>query len=236
MKKLVSLTLALMLITLVACSSDAGDTKSSLVTDPLGDWNRLVEEGKTTEDMVVNGDMVVGEGPLGPGVYDMEVLSLNGHVANLKGTRQEGYDMPLRYIITVPENSPTYPSKLRLILFKGDTLNFNKEATVKFTAVPKKVDMTNELGIGHFIVGRDIQAGHYKLDTNVALDPTYGSLGWQVYHYSAETGEESDYELNPDNPNVDLDIKDGDVITTILDTDSEETAANDAKLIFNQVQ
>ncbi len=41
---------------------------------------------------------------------------------------------------------------------------------------------------------------------------------------------------NPDNPNVDLDIKDGDVITTILDTDSEETAANDAKLIFNQVQ
>ena len=70
--------------------------------------------------------------------------------------------------------------RLDLFYLMEILLQLQDISKVKFNAVAKEVEPSNELGQGEFIVGRDIKEGTYKLSTNVNLNPEFSNLGWDV--------------------------------------------------------
>src|SRR5690625_1089042 len=127
-----------------------------------------------------------------------------------------------------------YPSKIRIILFEGDVLELRNISKVKFNAVPEKVEPSNELGIGEFIVGRDIVAGDYKLSTNATLDPEYDNIGWDISIYNDNNGKSRDQSLTATNNDVVIRLKDGEIVSTDFYNTDRDSSTDDARLIFSE--
>ena len=124
--------------------------------------------------------------------------------------------------------------KIRIILFEEDRLEFSDISKVKFNAVPEEVDPSNELGIGEFIVGRDIMPGDYKLSTNVEMDPEFENLGWNISIYNDEKGKQRDQMFTATNDDVLVSLKEGEIISLFYDNIDYESSADEAKLIFTE--
>jgi hypothetical protein len=97
------------------------------------------------------------------------------------------------------------------------------------------VTESNQLGIGNYVVGRDIKAGTYKLSTNMKMDSEYGNLGWSLEIYNDATGDSKDQSYNPDNQDVAVKLTDGEIVTTSFDNTQDGVSSDTARLIFTAV-
>ena len=158
-------------------------------------------------------------------------LQITGGSGNIFGTRKSENGLYINFVAGAVGNIGNYASKIRLILFDGDTLQLQDISKVKFNAVPKEVEPSNELGQGEFIVGRDIKEGTYKLSTNVNLDPqlNYKSHETCIYRKTSKS-----QEYNPGNTDVVVKLKNNQVLSINYSGFDESTKADDAKLIFTE--
>lgn len=240
MKKFIAFILLLFVgTTLVGCQSDSKTSegnprvKQSNVkngtSDPL---QKLIDNSKSTDEIYVTDDITVGEkGDVVPGIYDIEVTGGSG---NIFGTRKSEDGLYINFVAGALGNSGNYASKTRLILFDGDTLQLDDISKVKFNAVAKEVEPSNELGQGEFIVGRDIKEGTYKLSTNVNLDPQFNNLGWDVTIEDLDSNTSKSQEYNPGNTDVVVKLKKNQVLSINYTGYDESTKVDDAKLIFTE--
>lgn len=222
----------------VKSDSTSKSKKSSSVKDvtkessSVEEMNSLAKQSKSTEEIYATGDIVVGEnGDVKPGIYDLEITGGSG---NIFGNRKNHLMLFINWLGGAPGTSVDYPSKIRIILFEGDSLELKSISKVKFTAVPAQVQMTNELGIGEYVVGRDIKAGTYKLTTNVKMDPQFDNLGWTVDIYNISTKKTKEQTLTPGNQDVVVKLEDGDIISTSLYNTDQDIPSDDARLIFTE--
>jgi len=198
--------------------------------NPLDALNILATQSTDTDEIYVTDDIVVGENEeVTPGIYDLEITGGSG---NISGERASVELLFISWIGGAKGNSGNYPTKIRMLLFEGDTLEFSDISKVKFHAVPEKIEPSNELGIGEFIVGRDIEPGDYKLSTNVKLDPEFENLGWDTTIYNDETGKTKDQTLTAMNDDVVVSLKEGEIISISYGGTDEKVSADDAKLTF----
>ncbi|MDQ0154136.1 hypothetical protein [Robertmurraya andreesenii] len=206
------------------------EDKSEEKYAPLDILNQLATLSTQTEELYVTGDIVIGENEeVTPGIYDLEITGGSG---NILGDRSSVSSLFINWVGGAKGNTGGYPSKIRMILFEGDTLEFSDISKVKFNAVPEKVEPSNELGIGEFIVGRDIMPGDYKLSTNVKLNPEFDNLGWSITIYNDENGESRDQMYTATNDDVVVSLKEGEVISISYDNTDHGSSSDDAKLIF----
>lgn len=198
----------------------------------LGLYNEMAKNSKSTEEIYVTGDVLVGEGKdVNPGIYDLEITGGSG---NIFGTRKSLYAPFINYLAGAPETSNPYASKIRIILFDGDVLQFKNISKIKFTAVPVEVQTSNELGVGEYIVGRDIKPGRYKLSTNKAMDSEYKNIGWDIYIVNETNKSNKEQRFNPGNPDVVVKLEEGEIISTTFQTTSQDPSIDDARLIFTE--
>ena len=194
-------------------------------SDPL---QKLIDSSKSTDEIYATDDITVGEkGDVKPGIYDIEVTGGSG---NILGTRKSEDGLYINFVAGAVGNDTNYvnyASKIRLILFDGDTLQVQNISKVKFNAVPKEVESSNELGQGEFIVGRDIKEGTYKLSTNANLD-------WSITIEDLNSNTSKSQEYNPGNTDVVVKLKKNQVISINYNRVDESTKADDAKLIFTE--
>lgn len=196
---------------------------------------RLAASSKSTGDIYVTGKLKVGEKQsLKPGIYDMTVTGGSGNVSGERKSVTTG--MFINWIAGVPSADSSDPSKIRMILMEGDELELSDISKVNFTAVSEKVTESNQIGIGNYVVGRDIKAGKYKLSTNMKMDPEYSNLGWSLSIYNDDSGESRDQSLNPDSSDVAVDIKDGEILTTDFESTQDGVSADTAKLVFTPIK
>lgn len=199
--------------------------------------NQLASTSKSTDEIYVTGEITVGdEQTVSPGIYD---LSVTGGSGNITGSRKSVNGMFINWLGGAPGNDSGYASHIRIVLLDGDTLNFSNISKIKFTAVPEKITPSTQLGIGNFIVGRDIPAGNYKLSTNMTMNPQFANLGWTFSIYNDENGNERSQDYNPGNSDVVVSLKDGEIITTsFMNSNYYDTKISDdnAKLIFTTVK
>ena len=240
MKKLIAFILLLFVgTTLVGCQSDSktseGNPKvkqSNVKTTKSDPFQELIDNSKSTDEIYVTDDITVGKkGDVEPGIYDIEVTGGSG---NIFGTRKSENGLYINFVAGAVGNIGNYASKIRLILFDGDTLQLQDISKVKFNAVPKEVEPSNELGQGEFIVGRDIKEGTYKLSTNVNLDPQLNNLGWSVTIEDLDSNTSKSQEYNPGNTDVVVELKNNQVLSINYSGFDESTKADDAKLIFTE--
>ncbi|RST99616.1 hypothetical protein CBF37_03995 [Vagococcus vulneris] len=191
--------------------------------------NDFAEESKNSEPISISGDVKVGkDDAVTPGIYDLDILGGEG---NILGDRKDGNPLLINWAGAA--NGISQPSKIRIILFEGDVLQFSDISQVKFTAVPKDVSPSNEIGVGEFIVGRDIAPGKYTLSTNMQMDPDFDTLGWDIQTLDIENSKIDNLRLSPANSDVSVDLKDGQIISTSYYNSNNGENANDARLIFN---
>ncbi|MCE2098342.1 hypothetical protein ACXOKH_02465 [Streptococcus thermophilus] len=229
-------------IGLVGCQNDSkkseGNPKvkqSKVHTAKSDPFQKLIDSSKSTDEIYVTDDITVGEkGDVKPGIYDIEVTGGSG---NIFGTRKSEDGPHINFLAGTVGNDINYASKIRLILFDGDTLQLENISKVKFNAVAKEVEPSNELGQGEFIVGRDIKEGTYKLSTNVNLNPEFSNLdlGWSLTIEDLDSNTSKSQEYNPGNTDVVVKLKKNQVLSIYYDGLSDEsTKADDAKLIFTE--
>lgn len=127
------------------------------------------------------------------------------------------------------------PFKIENSSFEGDILKFRNISKIKLIAVPEKVEPSNELGVGEFIVGRDIPAGDYKLSTNAKLNPEYANLGWSTRIYNDSDGQNREQQLTGVNTDVAVSLKDGEIISISYDNTDHGSSSDDARLIFTNL-
>src|SRR5699024_7372251 len=191
-------------------SGDLADEQNEDTTEeynPLDILNELATYSEDIDEVYITEDLVVGEKEeVNPGIYDLEVVGGSG---NLSGSRANPSSLHLNWALGEKGNSGGYPSKVRLILFEGDTLKFRDISKVKFNAISEEVESSNELGIGEFIVGRDITPGEYKLSTNVDMNPDFENLGWDIRIYNDENGESRDQKFTATNDDVLVKLEEG---------------------------
>lgn len=196
--------------------------------------DQLAAESKATGEIYVTGKLEVGKkNTLKPGIYDMTVTGGSGNVTGDRKSVTSG--MFINWIAGAKGNEDNEPSTIRIILMEGDELELRDIAKVTFIPVPEKVTPSNQLGIGNYVVGRDIKAGTYKLSTNVKLDPEFNNLGWGISTYNDDDGEEHDQSLTPESSDVAVELKDGEIITTDFDGTDDTVPADSARLIFTPV-
>ncbi|MDN5958120.1 MAG: hypothetical protein L0H98_08545 [Lacticaseibacillus paracasei] len=213
----------------------SSSSKQAEKDDIVSIMNSLAGQSKSTGEIYVTGDMKVGKkNTLKPGIYDMTVTGGSG---NVMGTRKSVLSgMPINWAAGVSGTDDNdYPSKIRIILLNGDILKMSNISKVSFTAIPEKVTPTNELGIGNYVVGRDIKPGTYKLSTNMKMDSEFSNLGWSISIYNDGTDDSTDKELNPGSPDVAVELKKGEIITTSFDNTDNGTPTDNAKLTFTPV-
>lgn len=244
MKKLLFIFIAVAL--LVACSNNnesANNEKSvheveneqedkpkEESNNPLEVLNHLATLSNDTKELYVTDKIVIKEdGEVTPGIYDLEITGGSG---NIMGERESVTSLFINWVGGAKGNDGDYPSKIRMLLFEGDTLTFDNIAKIKFNAVPEKVEPSNELGIGEFIVGRDILPGDYKLSTNAKLSTEFENLGWNISIYNDETGEIRDQMLTGTNDDVAVKLREGEVISISYDNTDYGSSSDDARLIF----
>lgn len=173
--------------------------------------------------------LLQAKGDVEPGIYDIEVTGGSG---NILGTRKSEDGLFINFVAGAVGNITNDASKIRLILFDGDTLQLQNISKVKFNAVPKEVEPSNELGQGEFIVGRDIKEGTYKLSTNVNLNPEFSNLGWSITIEDLDSNTSKSQEYNPSNTDVVVKLKNNQVLSINYSGYDESTKADDAKLIL----
>lgn len=241
--KKISLLLSILAITtLTACSQNAENDNTihevqesteqqSEKDSPLDLLNQLATLSKSTEEIYVTGDLKIGKDEdINPGIYNLEITGGSG---NIFGERAAVPSLFINWV-GAAKGSGDYPSKVRILLFEGDVLKLDNISKVKFNAVPEKVEPSNELGIGEFIVGRDITAGDYKLSTNANLNPEYDNLGWSIRIYNDSDGRSREQNLTATNNDVAVSLKDGEVISISYDNTDYGSSSDDAKLIFSE--
>lgn len=201
---------------------------------PLEILNQLATLSTQTEELYVTDNIIIGENEeVTPGIYDLEITGGSG---NIFGERSTISSLFINWVGGASGNDGGYPSKIRMILFEGDTLEFSDISKIKFNSVPEKVEPSNELGIGEFIVGRDIMPGDYKLSTNVKLNPEFENLGWNITIYNDENGQSRDQMFTATNDDVAVSLKEGEVISISYDNTDYGSSSDDAKLIFAELQ
>ena len=206
--------------------------QSNVKTTKSDPFQELIDNSKSTDEIYVTDDITVGKkGDVEPGIYDIEVTGGSG---NIFGTRKSENGLYINFVAGAVGNIGNYASKIRLILFDGDTLQLQDISKVKFNEVPKEVEPSNELGQGEFIVGRDIKEGTYKLSTNVNLDPQLNNLGWSVTIEDLDSNTSKSQEYNPGNTDVVIKLKNNQVLSINYSGFDELTKADDAKLIFTE--
>jgi len=194
--------------------------------------NQLATSSTQTEEMYITNNINIGKNEeVKPGIYDLEILGGSG---NITGERASIPSLFINWVGSAKENGGDYPSKIRMILFEGDLLEFRNISKVKFNPVPEKVESSNELGIGEFIVGRDILPGDYKLSTNAKLNPDYDNLGWDIKIYNDEDGQTRDQTLTAINDDILVSLKEGEIISLSYDNTDYGSSSDEAKLIFTE--
>lgn len=208
------------------------EEKASSVLDMFNE--ELASSGKSTEEVYVTGDITVGEdGDVKPGIYDLQVTGGDGYVTI---DHDELYYFYSSFSMAAPGTEYSYsPSSVRVILFDGMTIEFSDISKVRFTAVGKDVTPSNELGIGNFIVGRDIKPGTYKLSSSVSLDTEYSSE-WDLTIYNFDSEKGRDQSLSKENSDVAVKLEEGEVITVQYDNWDSEVPTDKARLIFTSVE
>ncbi|WP_205729355.1 hypothetical protein [Exiguobacterium mexicanum] len=195
--------------------------------------NQLATISTQTEELYVTDNIVVGEDQdVKPGIYDLEIIGGSG---NILGERSSVSSLFINWVGGAKGNTGGYPSKIRMILFEDDILEFTNISKVKFNAVPETVTPSNQLGIGEFIVGRDIKPGDYKLSTDVKLDPEYDNLGWRISIYNDETGDSRDQMFTATNNDVAVSLKEGEIISISYDNTDYGSSSDDARLVFSEL-
>lgn len=208
-------------------------TEDEELNDPLDILNHLATQSVETDELYVTDDIVIGENEeVKPGIYDLEITGGSG---NIFGERSSVPTMSINWVGGAKGNGGDYPTEIRMILFKGDTLEFLDISKVKFNAVPEKVDPSNELGIGDFIVGRDILPGDYKLSTNAKLSTEFDNLGWDISIYNDESGQSRGQIFTSSNDDVVVKLKEGEVISIYYDNTDYGSSSDDARLIFSEL-
>ena len=224
----------------VKTDSTPKSEKNSSVTDvtkgnsSLEEMNLLAKQSKSTEEIYVTGDVVVGlNGDVKPGIYDLEITGGSG---NIFGNRKDAFSLFINWVAGAPGISTDYPSKIRIILFEGDILDFSNISKIKFNAVPEKVEMSNEVGIGEYVVGRDIKAGTYKLSTNINMNSEFQNLGWSLSIYNMLTKTSKNQTLDPSNLDVAVKLEEGEIISISLHNTDDNVSSDDARLIFTELK
>lgn len=213
-------------------TSDAEDEKESESNNTLDALNQLAALSVDSEEIYITDDLIIGENEeVKPGIYDMEVTGGSG---NIFGNRSSVPSLFINWVAGPKDNSGDYPSIIRMILLEGDTLEFSDISKVKFNAVPENVEPSNELGIGEFIVGRDILPGDYKLSTEVKLNPEFENLGWSFTIYNDENGKSRDQTFTATNNDVVVSLKEGEIISISYDNTDYGSSSDDARLIFTE--
>ncbi|MDR0299746.1 MAG: hypothetical protein LBI13_06650 [Streptococcaceae bacterium] len=213
------------------------DSSSEEKQSTLGILNELAAESKTTDEIYITGDITVGAGQsVTPGIYD---LTITGGEGNITGERKSINGLFINWIGGVSGNTSGDASTIRVLLFNGDILKFSNISKVKFTAIPAKVTSSTQIGIGNYVVGRDIPAGTYKLSTNMQLSAQFQNLGWNIDIYNDTTRSSQSQAYNSGNSDVAVSLKEGEVLTTTFDNSNYyETgiSSDTAKLIFTPVK
>ncbi|MGT2960144.1 hypothetical protein [Streptococcus caballi] len=252
MKKILlpSVTLLAALV-LVGCSSTSGETskmqqssenlkvKSSSSSEEADTamelWEKLADNSKSVEEIYVTGDITVGENQeVKAGIYDLQVTGGSGNISVEHGIYIPGFTSNY-WIAGAADSGSDYPNVIRVALLNELVLKFSDISKIKLTAVPKTVTMTDQLGIGNYIVGRDIKAGTYKLSTNMIMDPQFDNLGWNISIANIDTGKSRSQTFNPGNQDVAVKLEDGEMITTNFDNTQYGVSSDTARLIFTQV-
>lgn len=199
---------------------------------PLDILNQLATLSTQTEEIYITDDLLIGDNEVvTPGIYDLEITGGSG---NIFGDRASVTSLFINWVGGAKGNSGDYPSKIRMILFEGDTLEFSDISKVKFNPVPEKVEPSNELGIGEFIVGRDILPADYELTTNVKMNPEFENLGWSISIYNDERGKSRNQMYTAVNNDVVVSLREGEVISISYDNTDYGSSSDDAKLIFTE--
>lgn len=272
-KRLSLCILLILLVTItVACSNDVGKTDEEVTNDTVRNevedvdeeanddrlegykdkdntaqsemmelFNEIATQSTETDILDVTEELTVGEtGDITPGIYDMEIIKGRGNIYGERDTYNTFY---INYSGQMKSDKPVYQSKVRLLLFEGDTLNMEKIDKVKFHPVPEQVEPLNEFGVGEYIVGRDILPGEYKLTTNAELDPDNSITHWELYVYGHINNERKVEYLEPESEEIVVTLKEGEVISLYynvgLDVILRKTDLNlpidDIKLIFEEM-
>jgi len=200
-----------------------------MVSQVLQFFNFLASNAQTVEQIFIIGTVGVGEDrDVVPGIYDVKILGGSG---NITGNRSN-WDAPfINWVGSSPNAHSDFPSIIRMILFEGDELEFTNISQVSFIAVSETVELSNELGIGEFVVGRDIKPGLYELDTNIALDSRWPGWSIDIYNFEAsERRSRRSQSLNPASPEVRVLLEEGEILSISL---SNSVSTDEARLIFN---
>ena len=236
----------LILLVITACGSESEESKNTVhkvdneeeeeksedENDVLAALNELARNSTDTEEIYITDEIIVGqEEEVKPGIYDLEITGGSG---NIFGERSDIMFLDINWVGGTEGNDMGDPSKIRIILFEEDRLEFSDISKVKFNAVPEEVDPSNELGIGEFIVGRDIMPGDYKLSTNVEMDPEFENLGWNISIYNDDKGKQRNQMYTATNDDVLVSLKEGEIISLFYDNIDYESSADEAKLIFTE--
>lgn len=195
--------------------------------------NQLATLSTQTDELYVTDKITIGEQEeVTPGIYDLEIIGGSG---NILGERADVSALFINWVGGAENNSGDYPSKIRIILFEGDVLEFMNISKVKFNAVPEKVEPSNELGIGEFIVGRDILPGEYKLSTKVKMNPDYDNLGWGISIYNDENGQSRDQTFTATNNDVVVNLKEGEIVSISYTNTDYGSSSDEARLLFSEL-
>ena len=95
--------------------------------------------------------------------------------------------------------------------------------------------MSNELGVGEYVVGRDIKPGIYKLSTNANMNPNLTSSGWSVRIIDTSTGQNIEQNLNPGNMDVAVKLEEGQFVSIKFDNTDRNISSDEARLIFTEL-
>lgn len=198
--------------------------------------NALAKKSKSTDELYITDKIKVGkDGDVLPGIYDLQITGGSGNITGERSSTFSG--LYINWLGSAMDSGNIeYPSTIRVILFEGDALEFTDISKVKFTAVSSTVKMSNELGIGNYVVGRDIKPGTYKLDTNATMDPEFENLGWDISIYNMNTDSSKEQNYNPGSTDVVVKLKEGEIITTNFDNTQYDVSGDTAKLIFTEVK
>ena len=253
MKKSKLLLTSLMLASVLAgCNNNASNKETTAENNPVVKSTSSEVKQTTTQEKVkkekssvelynemaknsksnVTGDVVVGEGKdVKPGIYDLEITGGSG---NIFGTRKNLNKPLITFLAGAPDSRSHYASKIRIILFDGDVLKFTNISKIKFTAIPEEVQMSNELGVGEYVVGRDIKPGTYKLSTNKEMNPEFKNLGWDVQIVNELTKKGNNQRFNSGNTDVVVKLEEGEIISTMFQASRYDDLIDDARLIFTE--
>lgn len=244
MKKV--LMLFLLSFALVVCRDEVEKKEVHKVDDPaendnnnnessnevLSVLNALASLSEDTDELYITDDLFIGEEQeVKPGIYDLEVTGGSGNIFG------ERVSVPSLFINWLGgADGKDYPSKIRVILFEGDSLEFSDISKVKFHAVGKEVESSDELGIGEFVVERDILPRDYKLSTNAKLSEEFENLGWDISIYNDDKGKSREQMLTGTNDDVAVSLEEGEIISIKYDNTDHGSSSDEARLIFAELE